>query len=144
MKYTLIAAIIFFVAESIRCQPVASTEIFSARAQSFSFVATADEPADIQTNPALLATARGQNFSYSIFLNEANAPLEHHFQITGAPLLPLLSYRRASAGSAATVTNFYSLGTAIGGKGGGIGFVIEWFSGDLTEKQTEQAYHLAG
>jgi protease-4 len=114
----------------------------NGRARSFSFVATADAPANILVNPALLAIPRGQNFSYSVFLNDASAVLEHHFQITGTPLLPLLSYRRASLGSESTVTNFYSLGTAIGGKSGGMGFATEWFSGDLTGKRTKRAYHL--
>jgi hypothetical protein len=36
-------------------------------------------------------------------LNDANAALEHHLQIIGMPLLPILSYRRASLGSESTV-----------------------------------------
>jgi protease-4 len=140
MKYALRSPALVLMFSSLAwCQAI---DISNGRAHSFSFVATADEPADLLVNPALLAIPRGQNFSYGIFLNDANAALEHHFQITGTPLLPLLSYRRASLGSDATVTNFYSLGSAIGGKSGGIGFITEWFSGDLTGKRTQRTYHL--
>jgi len=143
MKQALFAAALLLVL----CTPAQSQsnfthDFFFTRSNRFSFIATADAPADILLNPALLAIPRGQNFSYSLYLNDANAVLEHQFQITGMPLLPLLSYRRASLGSESTVTNFYSLGTAIGGKSGGIGLVTEWFSGDLTDKRTKRTYHL--
>lgn len=143
MKQALFAAALLLVLCTLaQSQPNSTRDLFSPRARSFSFVATADAPANILVNPALLAIPRGQNFSYSLFLNDANTALEHQFQITGMPLLPLLSYRRASLGSESTVTNFYSLGTAIGGKSGGIGLVTEWLSGDLTGKRTRRTYHL--
>ncbi|MGH7598088.1 MAG: signal peptide peptidase SppA [bacterium] len=140
MKRALgMTAVLLMLSSLAWCQGIG---IQNGSAHNFSFVATADVPANLLVNPALLAIPHGQNFSYSLFLNDANAALEHHFQITGTPLLPLLSYRRASLGTESTVTNFYLLGTAIGGKGGGIGFITEWLSGDLTGKRTRRAYHL--
>ncbi len=138
--FTVIFVPIFFA--TVQSQPNSTRKLFFAGAHNFSFIATADAPANILVNPAFLAIPRGQNFSYSLFLNDANAALEHQFQIIGTPLLPLLSYRRASLGSESTVTNFYSLGTAIGGKSGGFGLVTEWLSGDLTGKRTKHTYHL--
>ncbi|MDZ7289857.1 MAG: signal peptide peptidase SppA [candidate division KSB1 bacterium] len=142
MKYTLCAAALVLLFHNIaQSQVNSNSDLFSSRARSFSFVATADAPADLLINPALLAIPHGQNFSYSTFLNESNAALEHHMQITGTPFLPLLSWRRASLGTKSTATNFYSIGAAIGGKSGGIGLVTEWFSGDLTGKRTRHTYH---